>query len=152
MVYSTYCVLFFFALCTLCCQFLLVVHFWLHLWYSLTFIFEYVGSWLDDLLEADLCKRISHLVPGGLFLMHLRYFIVLLFFHFWDSMEVFCLIVMSSWFIFLKGSVVIVILLRLGRDYSVQHYVIKFVSDVRQVSCFLLVLWFPPQIKLTATI
>jgi hypothetical protein len=33
--------------------------------------------------------------------------------------------------------------------YSIQHYVIKFVSDLRQVGGFLL---FPPPIKLTATI
>ena len=32
---------------------------------------------------------------------------------------------------------------------SIQHYVIKFVSDLRQVSAFLR---FPPSIKLTATI
>jgi hypothetical protein len=31
-----------------------------------------------------------------------------------------------------------------------QHYVIKFDSDLRQVSGFLLVLRFPPPIKLTA--
>ena len=31
-------------------------------------------------------------------------------------------------------------------------YVIKFVSDLRQVGGFLRVLWFPPPIKLTATI
>ena len=35
---------------------------------------------------------------------------------------------------------------------GVQHYVIKFVSDLRLVSGFLLVLRFPPPIKLTATI
>ena len=35
---------------------------------------------------------------------------------------------------------------------SIQHYVIKFVSDLRQVSGFLWVLWFPPPIKLAATI
>jgi hypothetical protein len=35
---------------------------------------------------------------------------------------------------------------------SVQHYVIKFVRDLWQVSGFLRVLWFPPPIKLTATI
>ena len=39
---------------------------------------------------------------------------------------------------------------RTGR--GVQHYVIKFVSDLRQVSGFLWVLRFPPPIKLTATI
>jgi hypothetical protein len=33
-----------------------------------------------------------------------------------------------------------------------QHNVIKFVSDLRQVSGFLRVLRFPPSIKLTATI
>jgi len=32
-----------------------------------------------------------------------------------------------------------------------QHYVIKFVSDLRHVGGFLLVLWFLSQIKLTAT-
>ena len=35
---------------------------------------------------------------------------------------------------------------------SVQHYVIKFVSDFRQVGGFLLVLRFPPPIKRTSTI
>jgi hypothetical protein len=39
---------------------------------------------------------------------------------------------------------------RSGR--GVQHYVIKFVSDLWQVGGFLRVLWFPPPIKLTATI
>jgi hypothetical protein len=34
---------------------------------------------------------------------------------------------------------------------GVKHYVIKFVSDLWQVSGFLRVLRFPPQIKLTAT-
>ena len=34
--------------------------------------------------------------------------------------------------------------------YSIQHYVIKFVSDFRQVGGFLRVLRFPPPIKLTA--
>ena len=33
-----------------------------------------------------------------------------------------------------------------------QHYVIKFVSDLRQVGGFLWVLRFPPPIKLTTTI
>jgi hypothetical protein len=31
-----------------------------------------------------------------------------------------------------------------GEVYSIQHYVIKFVSDLRQVSGFLWVLMFPP--------
>ena len=35
---------------------------------------------------------------------------------------------------------------------SIQHYVIKFVSDLQQVCGFLWVLWFPPPIKLTTTI
>jgi hypothetical protein len=39
---------------------------------------------------------------------------------------------------------------RSGRD--VQHYVIKFLSDLRQVGGFHRVLRFPPPIKLTATI
>ena len=36
----------------------------------------------------------------------------------------------------------------LRRGYLIQHYVIKFVSDLRQVSGFLWVLHFPPPIKL----
>ena len=36
-----------------------------------------------------------------------------------------------------------------GDVYSIQHYVIKFVSDLRQVSGFLRLLRFPPPIKLT---
>jgi hypothetical protein len=39
---------------------------------------------------------------------------------------------------------------RLGR--GVQHYMIKFVSDLQQVGGFLRVLQFPPPVKLTATI
>ena len=33
-----------------------------------------------------------------------------------------------------------------GEVYSIQHYVIKFVSDLRHVGAFLRVLLFPPQI------
>ena len=39
-----------------------------------------------------------------------------------------------------------------GEVYSIQHYVIKFVSDLRQVGGFLWVLWFRPPIRLTPTI
>jgi hypothetical protein len=39
-----------------------------------------------------------------------------------------------------------------GEVYLIQHYVIKFVSDLRQVGDFLRVLRFPPPIKLFATI
>ena len=39
-----------------------------------------------------------------------------------------------------------------GKVYSIQHYVIKFVSDLQQVGDFLWVLRFPPPIKRTATI
>ena len=39
---------------------------------------------------------------------------------------------------------------RSGR--GVQHYVIKFVSDLRQVSGFIRVIRFPPPIQLTAMI
>jgi hypothetical protein len=38
-----------------------------------------------------------------------------------------------------------------GKVYSIQQYVIKFVSDLRKVSGFLRVLRFPPPVKLTAT-
>ena len=39
-----------------------------------------------------------------------------------------------------------------GEVYSIQHYVIKFVSDLRQVGGFVRVLRFSPPIKLIATI
>ena len=39
-----------------------------------------------------------------------------------------------------------------GEVYLIQHYVIKFVSDLRQVGGFLQVLQFSPPIKLTAKI
>jgi hypothetical protein len=39
-----------------------------------------------------------------------------------------------------------------GEVQSIRHYVIKFVSDLRQVSEFLWVLRFPPLIKLTVMI
>jgi hypothetical protein len=39
-----------------------------------------------------------------------------------------------------------------GDVYSIQYYMIKFVSDLQQVDGFLRVLRFPPSIKLTATI
>jgi hypothetical protein len=34
---------------------------------------------------------------------------------------------------------------------AIKRYVIKFVSDLRQVDDFLRVLWFPPPLKLIAT-
>ena len=39
---------------------------------------------------------------------------------------------------------------RSSEMYLIQHYVIKFVSDLQQVGGFLCVLRFPPPIKLTA--
>jgi hypothetical protein len=39
-----------------------------------------------------------------------------------------------------------------GEAYLLQIYVIQFVSDLRQVDGFLLVLLLPPPIKLTATL
>jgi hypothetical protein len=39
-----------------------------------------------------------------------------------------------------------------GMVYSMQHYLIKFVSDFQQFGGFLWVLRFPPPIKLTTTI
>ena len=40
----------------------------------------------------------------------------------------------------------------LGEVYPIQHHVIKFISDLRQAAGFLRALWFPPRIKLIATI
>jgi hypothetical protein len=39
-----------------------------------------------------------------------------------------------------------------GEVYSIRHYVIKFVIDIRQDGGFLRVFRFPPPIKLIATI
>jgi len=39
-----------------------------------------------------------------------------------------------------------------GEVYTIQQYVLKFVSELRQVGCFLRILTFPPPIKLTTTI
>jgi hypothetical protein len=39
-----------------------------------------------------------------------------------------------------------------GKGYLIQHYVIKFVIDLRQIGGFLPVFRFPTPIKLTATI
>jgi len=39
-----------------------------------------------------------------------------------------------------------------GEVYLIQHYVIKFVSDLQQVCGFLWVLQFTPPIKLNTTI
>jgi hypothetical protein len=39
-----------------------------------------------------------------------------------------------------------------GEMYLIQHYVIKFVNDLQEVSGFLRGLWFPPPIKLPAMI
>ena len=39
-----------------------------------------------------------------------------------------------------------------GEVHPIQHYVIQFVYDLRQVGGFLRILRFPPPIKLTATI
>ena len=39
-----------------------------------------------------------------------------------------------------------------GEMYSMQHYVKKFVSDLRQIGGFIQVFRFHPLIKLTATI
>jgi hypothetical protein len=41
---------------------------------------------------------------------------------------------------------------RSGGVYSIQHYVIKFVSYLRQAGGFLWVLWFPSPIQLTTAI
>jgi len=38
-----------------------------------------------------------------------------------------------------------------GEVYSIQHYIIKFVSDLQQIGGFLRVLCFSSPVKLTAT-
>ena len=39
-----------------------------------------------------------------------------------------------------------------GEVYSIEHYMILFISDLQHVCGFLRVLWVPPSIKLTTTI
>jgi len=39
-----------------------------------------------------------------------------------------------------------------GKMYSIQHYVMKLISDLQQIGGFLQVIQFPPPIKLTATV
>jgi hypothetical protein len=39
-----------------------------------------------------------------------------------------------------------------GEVHWIQHYAIKYVSDLRQIGGFLWVLWFHPPIELTSTI
>jgi hypothetical protein len=39
-----------------------------------------------------------------------------------------------------------------GEVYSIQDFVIKFVSDLQQVCGFLWILWFPTPIKVTTMI
>ena len=57
--------------------------------------------------------------------------------------------------IFMQSVPIITNVVRLNPDhgevYLIQHCVIKFVSDLRQVGDFLLVLRFPSAIKITAT-
>ena len=49
------------------------------------------------------------------------------------------------------GAIHILYVLVVIEVYSIQHYVINFVSNLRQVCGFLWVLRFLPQIKLTAS-
>jgi hypothetical protein len=59
----------------------------------------------------------------------------------------------THWFIIIRTfSDIFLILVHLGEVYSIQHYVIKFVSDLRQVDGFLRVFLFPPPVKLTVMI
>ena len=46
----------------------------------------------------------------------------------------------------------IVVSSNIDQGEDVQYYVIKFVSDLRQVGGFLRILRFPPPLKLTVTI
>jgi hypothetical protein len=52
--------LFFFVLCTLWCQFLWIVHFWLPLWYFLTLILDkYYQIWYISILgSSEYCYRL----------------------------------------------------------------------------------------------
>ena len=54
-------------------------------------------------------------------------------------------------FQFIRG-VHSILLYNLSEVYSIQHHVIKFVSDLRQLGGFLRALRFPPPIKLIGMI
>jgi hypothetical protein len=72
-------------------------------------------------------------------------------------------VVVIAWYIFVVGYITIYAInayhhqscefeSRSGEVYSIQHYVMKCVSDLQQVDGFIRVLRFPPPRKLTATI
>jgi hypothetical protein len=52
------------------------------------------------------------------------------------------------WFGFMQSVPIITNVVSSNPTQEIQHYVIKFVSDLQQVGGFLRVLWFPPPIKL----
>jgi energy-coupling factor transporter transmembrane protein EcfT len=74
--------LFFFVLCTICCQFLWIVHFWLPLWYSL-----FLTHWLTKYnnsggvylcVSYEICTHSRTGMVAGVNLMHTGIFISLL--------------------------------------------------------------------------
>ena len=141
---NTYCVVFFFVLCTLCCQFLQIVYFCLPLRYSLTFMYSpnitrnmppTTGSGMVTNSAPNLPKQPSTIIiiPPTCITIRLPTL---------KSMS------------YVKQYVLIIMYWKHYpcRVYSIQHYVIKFVSDLRQVGGFPRVLQFPAQIKLIVTI
>ena len=66
-------------------------------------------------------------------------------------------VVMSVWLLYVhlsvqSGYITTTVVGTHGEKYSIQDFVIKFVSDLRQAGGFLRVIRFPPHIELTAMI
>ena len=71
--------------------------------------------------------------------------------HILNFINIICFLIDSARFIiFLK--ILIESTSNALHNHLIQHYVIKFISDLRQVGGFLQVLWFPPPISLTTMI
>ena len=151
------CCVFSFDFLGLCCQFLRIFHFFLlPLRFSLTFIHLNDECPIYGKYQAPCTKRHLAASPYREFVLWLVVGVVLLqgkhfrpypLYHllpvvFYDTFVHFCIHVSPIRFIIYS----------FGNLYSIQHYVIKFVNDLRQVSGFIRVLRFPPPIKLTATI
>ena len=70
----------------------------------------------------------------------------------WSYIYIFILVVVTGDILCVMCKMKQILLDTHGEVYSIQHYVIKFVSDLQQVCGILRIFRFPPPIKLTVTI
>jgi hypothetical protein len=108
---------------------------------------QYIHTYIHCIYCIDSCKFNYHMITNTT-APDFSYKFVHLFININKILFVIILLYIKKIFfhdLFIKKNVHIVV-------YSIHHYVIKFVVDLRQVSVFFHVLRFPLQIKLTATI